>query len=309
MRWTKLGLVPRPPGLPWALTHCMTPTPVLREREGVVRVYFSSLDAEGIGRPGYVDLDAGNPARVVGFSPTPLMDIGRPGTFDENGVLPTSVIRLPDGRWRMYYVGFELGTRVRYRLLSGAAESDETGQQFVRVQETPVLERSPEELLFRGGPFVRAGGDGYEMWYVAGSHFEDVGGKPMPVYSLRYLTSCDGLRWGPAGQTALELSHVDEHGFGRPWVVELGGRERLFYSVRRRSLRAYRIGMATRLDSGAWQREDEMAGLEPGPAGFDDTAIMYAAPIRVGAHVYCFYNGNAFGVDGIGLARLEECSP
>lgn len=33
---------------------------------------------------------------------------------------------------------------------------------------------------------------------------------------------------------------------------------------------------------------------------------MYAAPFYINEKLYIFYNGNNFGLDGIGLAVLEE---
>ena len=52
--------------------------------------------------------------------------------------------------------------------------------------------------------------------------------------------------------------------------------------------------------------EMNVEGLEVGHNSFDDTAIMYAAPVWLNEKLYCFYNGNDFGIDGIGLAELSE---
>jgi len=302
--WEKCGLVWGPDGgLPWARTHAMVPTPVSLPHLGVIRIFFSSCDDAGISRPGFVDVSPAHPTRVCHVHPLPLMDIGQPGTFDENGVLVTSVILVPDGRLFMYYVGFEIGTRIRYRLLSGLAISEDDGLTFVRHSTVPILERRPDDLYFRGGPCVRLENGRFRMWYVGGSHWLDIDGKSMPEYRVKYLESADGLAWTGSGRLVLDITRDDEHGFGRPWVlpVDAGGYE-MYYSIRRKSLRAYRMGYALSADGLSWSRQDEAMGLDVTPGGIDSDAIMYAAPLRVGDAMVCYYNGNDFGRAGFAVA-------
>jgi len=307
MRWKKLGIVYRPDGSrPWARSHAMIPTP-LRIDQSVIRVFVTCCDDEGIGRPGYVDVLASDPTRVIAVSEAPLLDLGEPGTFDENGVLLCSVVDADDGNWNMYYVGFELGTRIRYRLLTGLAHSHDGGRTFARISRTPVLERSNSELYFRGGPCCLKERGRYRLWYVAGSNWIDVDGKSMPVYDIRYAESDDGVHWPQEGTVQIPITEPDEHGFGRPYVIpKPGGGYRMFYSVRRRSLRAYRLGYAESQDGLVWQRMDDRLNLDVTPGGFDSEAIMYAAPVQVGDRLYVFYNGNDFGREGFAVAVLEE---
>lgn len=307
MKWTKLGLVYAPDGTQdWARTHAMLPTPVYLPAQDIIRIYITCCDAAGIGRPGFVDVRPGEPTVVINASTAPLMDVGAGGTFDENGVLCTSVVHSIDGRMFMYYVGFEIGTRVRYRLLTGLAISEDGGLSFRRHSLTPVLERSSHELYFRGGPFVRVENGVYRMWYVGGSTWLDIGGKSMPEYRVKYLESTDGAQWGPAGQTIVDITEADEHGFGRPWVTGSDGAYELFYSVRRKSLAAYRMGYAVSADGIAWERRDSVLGLDVEPGGFDSDAIMYAAVVDTPAGRICYYNGNHFGREGFGAARLDR---
>lgn len=307
MRWDKLGLVYAPDGsLPWARSHAMIPTP-LRMDENRVRVFVTFCDDGGLGRPGWVDVSAADPTRVLDVASKPLLDIGRPGTFDENGVLACSVVADGAGRLLMYYVGFELGHRIRYRLLTGLAISEDHGATFHRHAETPVLERSPAELYFRCGPYCLQEGGAFRLWYVAGSEWTEIDGKSMPVYNLRYAESVDGSTWPGQGEVQIKITGLDEHGFGRPCVIPTpGGGYRMFYSIRRRSLRAYRLGYAESADGRNWKRMDETLNLDVTPGSFDSDAIMYAAPIELGGRLYVFYNGNNFGRDGFAVARLQS---
>lgn len=307
MQWRKLGVVYRPDGSKhWAVTHAMVPTPLLINSE-IIRVYVTFCDDKGIGRPGYVDVSANDPARVIDVSSVPLLDIGLPGTFDENGVLLCSVLENKQGSISMYYVGFELGTKIRYRLLTGLAQSADRGNGFERVRRVPVLERSEGELYFRGGPCCLLENGVYRLWYVAGSEWLEINGKSMPVYDIRYAESEDGICWPSEGTVQIAVSQPDEHGFGRPYVIQKpGGGYRMFYSVRRKSLRAYRLGYAESDDGIVWRRMDDKLNLDVSPDGFDSDAIMYAAPIQVRDKLYVFYNGNDFGRDGFAVAELED---
>lgn len=307
MEWRKHGIVFRPDtSLGWSQSHAMLPTPLLMLELGVLRVFYTACDEHGISRPSYVDMDPADPTRTISRAAQPLLDVGRPGTFDENGVLATSVVRTADGRLLMYFVGFEIGTRIRYRLLTGLAVSEDGGRTFRRTSTTPILERSDSELYFRAGPFVMQDRDRFRMWYVAGSRWVDIDGKPMPEYRIMYLESSDGVSWGPAGCLVMDISQDDEYGFGRPWVLREPEGYSLYYSVRRKSHRAYRMGYARSSDGIVWDRQDDQLNLDAGPDGFDAAAISYAAPIELDSRIWCFYNGNDFGREGFALASRER---
>lgn len=307
MQWRKFGIVFKPDAsLPWSRTHAMVPTPLLLPELGVIRVFYTACDDAGIGRPSFVDFDMHDPSRVVAACRHPLLDIGRPGTFDDNGVVATSVVRAADGRLFMYYVGFELCTRIRYRLLTGLAVSMDEGDHFARHSQAPVLERSDNELYFRCGPFVLHEDGRFHMWYVAGSRWIELDGKELPEYRIMQAESIDGVIWPASGRIALEITEPDEHGFGRPWILREGDRHALYYSVRSKSLGAYRMGYAASDDRLVWRRDDARLNLETGPGDYDDDAIMYAAPIVIDGRTWCFYNGNDFGREGIALAVRES---
>ena len=306
MLWHKLGVVFKPDGaMDWAVSHAMVPTPMCIGND-IVRVYVSFRDKLSVGRIGYVEVSADDPVKVLAVSNQPVLDVGLRGTFDENGVIPTCVVDVTLDTKYMYYVGFELGTKIRYRLLTGLAVSHDGGKSFQRLRRTPILERSDEELYFRCGPFVLKEGGVFKMWYVGGSSWTVIAGKEMPVYELKYLESSDGIEWGLLGKTCLALNDPDEHGFGRPFVVKENGLYKLFYSIRRRSLATYRLGYAESKDGINWQRYDQELGLDVSPEGWDSEAIMYSAVIRLRNRTYMFYNGNNFGETGFGVAVLEH---
>jgi hypothetical protein len=305
MRWNKLGVVWNTDGTQsWSRTHAMGPTPHLLDDE-TIRVFLTTLDEHGCGRPMFVDVAANDPTKVLNVSKRPILDIGAPGTFDDNGLMAISFIETKPNELLMYYAGFEICTRIRYRILSGLAVSSNGGESFERYSTAPILDRTDKELFFRGGPFAMRDDGIFKLWYVAGSEWTDLNGKHMPVYDLRYQESADGINWSDHGMISMAITGIDEHGFGRPWVIKRGPNDyQLFYSIRRRSLGAYRLGYAESTDGINWVRLDGDMGLDVSPSGFDSTAIMYSAVISVKGKTYCFYNGNNFGEGGFGVAEL-----
>lgn len=305
MKWKKLGVVWKPnDNLWWAQKYATCPTPIFLQ-DGSLRMYIQCRDAYGIGRVGYVDLDPTNPLRIVNVSKEPILDIGLHGTFDDNGILQTSVVKISDEQFLMYYVGFELCHHVRYRLLTGLAVSHDGGNTFKRIKSTPILERSSTEICVRGGPFVQFSSKSkYKMWYVAGSVWEEIEGKSMPVYDIRYVESPDGINWPESGSVVLQLNRNEEHGFGRPYIVKKQNLYQMFYSIRKKSPRAYRLGYAESKDGIHWDRKDDELGLDVSSNGWDSESIEYSAVIDVNDKTLCFYNGNDFGATGFGVAEL-----
>jgi predicted GH43/DUF377 family glycosyl hydrolase len=304
VKWRKQGLVYAPDGsIPWAQKHAFPPTPV-RLHEGEIRIYLSFTDSGNVGRLAYIDVDATNPKRILRISERPLLDVGQPGAFDDNGVVPTSVVRIGD-RLFLYYVGFQLGHRVRYFQFQGLAISDDGGETFHRHRRTPIIERSEQELVNRTSAFVMHEDGRFRMWYVGGSEWTSVGEKALPVYEIRYLESPDGVTWGAEGRVAIHLKDADEHALGRAWVLPHDGRYRMFFSRRSRSL-GYRIGYAESEDGITWRRDDDRIGLDVSPEGWDSKMVAYTGVIEGDGSWYLFYNGNDCGQSGFGYATLEE---
>ena len=113
MQWLKKGLINLDSclGQGWRFSHAAVPSPILLNDR--IRVYVNFFDQKRVSRVGYVDLDIDDPSRVIDFSKEPLLDLGAPGTFDQDGVLQCSVVKLSDSQYYMYYVGFEVENKIR----------------------------------------------------------------------------------------------------------------------------------------------------------------------------------------------------
>ncbi|NHQ73926.1 hypothetical protein HAT86_05520 [Roseovarius gahaiensis] len=288
----------------WRHQFAMLPTPYVRSK-GEVRIFLGFCDKNMIGRVGYVDVDPSNPSKIKDISTRPLLDIGRPGTFDDNGVVPISIIN-QDNKLHLYYIGFQLGVRVPYYMFCGLAISTDDGESFVRVTQVPILERNDEELFARCGCHVIREKNLWRMWYV-GSIAEGwtlKGQKKVPLYTVRHVTSTDGITWQPeVGQPCITFESDDEHGFGRPFVRRTNDGYEMFLSVRTYS-RGYYIARATSNDGLNWEREKnelEIVGISE--AGWANENTSYAHTLTVGSDEFLFFNGNGCGKTGFGYAK------
>lgn len=305
-RWRKLGLIYNTAHHPaWAVSHAQPPTPLVLDN-GLIRLYGSFRDAQNIGRIGFADVDPSQDFRLAGVSQQPALDIGVPGTFDDNGTMPTSCVRVGDKIY-MYYTGWQLGTQVPYFLFTGLAISEDGGETFTRHSEVPILERSDAERFTRAAAFVMHPPDNtLKMWYVGGRDWVYKDGKPLPHYQMRYIASDDGIQWGKEGKICLSYANDDEHGFGRPSVLFEDGIYKMWYSVRTFS-KGYRLGYAESGDGITWTRLDEAVEAlnTPDPDGADSDMIAFSALVPTPSATYLFYNGNNYGEQGICAAVLE----
>lgn len=303
MRWEKKGRVYAPDGASaWARHSALQPTPILRG--DVIRIFVGLRDDEGVSRIGWVDVDAAYPSKVLAVSQEPSLDIGLPGAFDENGVVPCAVVAR-DGKLFLYYAGYQLGHKVRFFVFGGLATSADGGDTFVRHADVPVMDRTDDELYFRVIHSILYEDGVWKTWYGGGSSYVDGNGRTLPVYDIRYLESRDGIRFNAAGTVCVSMNDPDEHRLGRPYVLRDPGVYRMFYAVGTKS-KGYRLGYAESPDGLSWNRKDGEVGIDVSEHGWDSQMISYPAVVRYGNTTYLFYNGNDYGRDGFGYAVLRE---
>lgn len=308
MKWIKKGRIELEKymdGNKLVSSFAMLPTPLLIT-EDTIRVYIGFCDGNNVGRIGYVDVCADNPQKVQNISTSPVLDIGRPGCFDDNGVVPLSVLEAGDEIY-LYYVGFQTGVKVPYFMFGGLAISRDGGDSFRRVSEAPVVDRKDDELFARCGMNVMKDHDIYKMWYVGtiNEGWVQNHGSLKPLYTMRYMESEDGIHWDQPSVSCMQFSNEDEHGFGRPYVWKVNGAYKMLYSIRTYS-RGYYIGYAESVDGVKWIRKDELAGICTSASGWDSQNISYPCMLQTKGRTYLFFNGNSCGRTGFGYAELAE---
>lgn len=301
--WDKKGVIFNPSNLnDWIVSHAYIPTPILLDDE-TIRIFLAFKDAKNVGRVGYIDVSSKNPFEVVSVSKTPSLNVGIPGTFDDNGVTPISVVN-NDDKLHLYYAGWQLSDKVRYFLFAGLAVSDDMGDTFKRVKKVPILERTDQEFLVRTAPCVLKQGKKWHMLYSGGSKTVEIDDKTIPSYSLKYLTSNDGVNWiGTPKEILLPNLQNGEFGFGRPFYIFDDGLYRMWYSIRRFD-RTYSIGYAESVDLKEWKRKDQdLSIFSEELKVYEDKMQAFASIIKTKYGNYMFYNGNDFGRTGVCLAK------
>ncbi|MGN6479110.1 hypothetical protein [Luteibacter sp.] len=303
--WTKRGLVfdtLRQGVGGWMRHSALTPTPWRKDRD-TIRVYASFRDGEGMGRIGYVDLRARDPGHVLGVSDIPVLDVGRGGCFDDNGMILGDLVDAPGGM-HLFYVGFQRVARAKFLAFTGLALSTDGGESFTRTQETPVLDRAPGRSTIAAIHSAMYEGGRWRLWYAAGDDWETIGDQAYPRYHIRYMET-DAPGQPPTRDEPCLLPHGSEYRIGRPRVYRRGDGY-IMYFTRGDTQGGYFPGCAISTDGIHWDRHDELFGLALSEHGWDSRTICYPALLEQDDRTLMFYNGNDMGVDGFGLAEARH---
>lgn len=314
--WQKLGKVFDPrkvTGRPWLREFAQAPATLLFD--DVLRVYFSCRpppDAAGqyVSRSAFVDLDRKDPTRILRVADDPILPLGDLGTFDEFGTYPVSVIR-HDGKVRAYYAGWTRCVSVPFNVAIGCAESSDGGRSFQRLGPGPVIPYSLDEPFVMSGPKIRHFNGVFHLFYIAGTSWKVVDGRPEPVYRIRMATSEDGLSWTKLGRNLIDTVLETDEAQASPDVFFADGRYHMFFCYRysegfRSHARGYRIGYAHSADLLTWIRDDARAGIDVSETGWDSEMVSYPHVFHLDGETYMAYLGNGVGREGFGLARLAS---
>jgi hypothetical protein len=306
--WHKKGLVfdtARRSAGAWMRHSALTPTPVALDDERI-RVYAGFRDLDGVSRIGYVDVRADDPTQVLKVSREPVLDVGRGGCFDDNGMILGDVAEGPGGL-HLFYVGFQRVARAKFLAFTGLAVSSDGGEHFRRVQETPILDRAPGRSTIAAVHSAHYEQGRWRLWYAVGDDWETIDGKPFPRYHIRHVeaASLDAI---PRADHVCLLPRGSEYRIGRPRVYRLDGRYVMFFTRGNRN-GEYFPGVAVSDDGLHWERHDENLGLALSESGWDSRTICYPALLAQPERLLMFYNGNDMGVDGFGVAEARLPAP
>lgn len=314
--WTRQGLVTSgpPAGHRWWASHAQAPTPVVFGPRHW-RLYFSARDAHNRSRMVFLDLDPLDDMRVLALHDQPLLELGPPGRFDSAGQGASHVVC--DGhRLLLYYVGVHLRGDVPYGIALGLAESLDGGESFSPLAEGPILTINQLDPYFTSMIHVAPQAAGsWAAWYMTGTGWEErPNGVPDSLYGLRRAVSPDGRHWTPTEVTlGVDDGIFDEAaGLARPWVISMGGVDRLWFSHRAgegfRTEReaTYRIMDIELTPSGEPVGRPRPLRFANPPAADEWDGFMQAYPaiVPLESGYVMFYNGNGFGQSGFGWATL-----
>jgi predicted GH43/DUF377 family glycosyl hydrolase len=311
MNWIKKGVIFKPDGSD-ANMHSHAAIPFAVRHKDFIRVYFSSRNSNGKSLPFFVDVDNNDPQKILNVSRKPLMELGKLGSFDDSGIMPSSFVD-HEGLKFMYYIGWNPQVTVSYRLSIGLAISYDDGNSFKRYAEGPVCDRSINEPYFNTAPFVIKEGSRWRMWYISCTQWDLVHNYPEPRYHIKYAESNDGVHWRKEGVVCVDYDDFAE-ALGRPSVYFENGIYKMYFSYRRitdyRTDRncSYRLGYAESADGIKWEKKNDKVGisLSGNESEWDHIMMEYCHVLTGGPKKLMFYNGNGFGYTGFGYAVGNE---
>ena len=307
MKWRKKGLIFNVSGEnQWMNSHAQIPTVLVKEK--VLRIYFATRPEPGLSMTTFIDVDINDPGRVLYIHDRPILELGKPGMFDEQGVMPAYVCENQDQVW-LYYGGWSRRTIVPYSNWTGLAVSNDGGVTFQRAFSGPILDRTPFEVYSATASFICREQERWHMWYASGEDWIDVDGKYEEYYVIKHAYSKDGISWVRENKKLLSSKGQYEPTH-RPSVFFKDGKYHMYFCYRgvsdfRGGKNSYRMGYAWSIDLQDWTREDDQGGLEPSLDGWDASMMAYPYIVSVKDKILMFYNGNGFGQTGFGYAELE----
>lgn len=316
MGWIKKGLIYKPDGSQaWSQSHAQVPIAHFNEKEDCIKVFYSTRDKEGISRPGYVILDANDPKKILEIGSKPILDIGKLGTFDDCGVMPSWILDHPNGEQWLYYIGWNVRNTISYHNSVGLAISRDHGKTFKKFSDGPLWDRNHIEPHYSGTSCVILENGIFKNWYLSCTEWRIVNNKPEPRYHIKYAESNDGINWERKGNVAIDYADDHEAGIVKASVILESGRYRMWYSYRKfgdyrvDKAFSYRIGYAESIDGINWKRMDgdkaQTLSISNESTEWDSLMVEYPHVIDVKNKRLMFYNGNTFGKSGFGYSEYE----
>lgn len=304
MKWINKGMIYSHSHEPnWKNNSGLQPTAFMLNIE-TIRIYCGMRDDQGVSRVGFVDVSSINPSIIKSVSDNPVLDIGLPGRFDDNGVVPTCVYQLED-RLLLYYAGYNIGNNVRMTIFTGLAVSFDNGETFQRVSETPILDRIDGESLFRVIHSIIEYNNEYYIYYGAGNSFLEGKDKTLPSYNIRLIKTKNLFNF-PNNMGKIILDTInDEYRVARPNVFQKCGVFKMYFCYGSEEV-TYKLGYAESYDLLEWVRFEVDFLPDSSIDGWDSEMMAYPFYFEFNGKEYLFYNGNDYGKAGFGYAILEE---
>jgi uncharacterized repeat protein (TIGR01451 family) len=233
IHWTKYGgnpvLVPGSSGA-WDAAGVYAPNVIYDG--GGYKMWYRGRDSSGFGRIGYATSPDG--ITWTRYGSNPVLDVGSPGSWDDNEVTEPTVIK-EGNAYHLWYVGND-GVTLR---IGHATSSD--GINWAEDAANPVLDLgSPGswDWLDVYSPSVVKVGDEYKLWYS--------GGTLPPTYQTGYATSLNGSTWTRQQKIIAQgpANSFDVYSADYPAVIVDGLGYKVWYSGVNSS-GTYNIGYAT----------------------------------------------------------------
>jgi len=302
--WIKKGLLYETIEKDW--THSSHPC-ILHIENDTFLVAFTKRDLSKKSHIflAYAEVNNGEMGLVT--EPKLALSPGDAGYFDCDGVISGCLIKDNDSIY-LYYVGWQNLPEGLWICDTGRAALDRDTQTLHKEFPGPIICRDRNHPLFAAATAFLIDEKGlWHMWYNSGLKWEKKGNTWTHKYGLHHGTSLNGLDWKYDEGMAIPFADEYEYAFGRPTVLKINDKYHMWYAHRAtKHIKTYRIGYSESSDLINWIRKDAQSGIDVSESGWDSEMICYPCVIEHESIKYMLYNGNAYGMTGIGLAVAEN---
>lgn len=295
--------------------NCYSQNPNVLVLPDRLRIYFTTrpkreFSGEMVSYTGFAEFEKEEPFNLISVHDEPVLELGSKGEFDEFGIMPGSIVHLPEvNEVRLYYVGWSRMQSVPYKWSNSVAISKDGGITFNKLFSGPLLGTDRYDPYLQACPRVkRFGKDEWFMWYESGLGWNDVDGHMESVYQTKMARSNDGINWVKDPDLVFEAIVPNECQTSPSYFYH-DGLHHMIFSFRhgidfRNNRNGYRIGYAYSEDKLHWTRNDSLAGITLSDQGWDSEMICYPDVFELNGNLYMLYCGNYFGESGFGYANL-----
>ncbi len=275
--WNKIGLIfDKPAQLPTIIK--------IKDR---IRIYYS-FRINGKSHINFLETNAENPQEIVYENQIPVLGTGKRGCFDDMGVMPSCVV-LDNNCQKMFYTGWNCDKgNVPYGHAIGIAIFDENKNEFYRISDGPILDRSFKSPYLLNSPYVLEN----EMWFCNGNGWQE----NFACYNIVHAVFINNT-W------EIDSEEFGEKGLAcsRPCIIKEKSIVHMWYSSKNKNT-TYEINYAKK-ENGTWTESKNI--ITKSENGWDSQMMCYPFVFNVGSKMYMYYNGNDYGKSGIGLAEWK----
>jgi hypothetical protein len=282
--------------------------PVVDTYSDTFKIYYSTRNEQGKSIPMTISVFKDN--LTQSSPPTKLnLELGKPGSFDWSGIMPTDILTLENNVKYLYYIGWSRRLDVPYHNNLGLAISNDNGITWKKYSTGPILHTSYKEPGYIGTVDILREDGIWKMWYLSCREWVEHEGRMEPTYDIKYAFSDNGIDWEPTNQTCIPLEK-NEGGISAARIIKEGSIYYMWFSVRDKfnyrnnTEHSYRIKKAVSKDGINWVRENNIE-LDISTNSWENEMVCYPEIVKHNNLYYMFYNGNEFGKTGIGYATRK----
>ncbi len=317
MRWIKIGQIFKFDESPFKerfISHAQSPQALVFDN--FVRIYFSTRKKEDndmfVSHVQYIDMSK-DFKQVINYSIHEIISLGDLGCFDEHGIFPFNPLRV-DNKIYGYTSGWTRRKSVAIDSGIGLVISEDNGETYKRTGNGPILSSSLFEPFLVIDGFVKKFNNLFYMFYIFGKKWcepcENYSSER--VYKIGFATSNDGINWNKANRCIIEDKIDENECQALPTVIKHGDRYHMYFSYRSMigfredKSKGYRLGYAYSDDLSTWIRDDASIEITQENNSWDSDMMCYPNIFEMDNEIYLLYNGNEFGKNGFGLAKLNK---